>query len=127
VDPTKTQSVDDFGQEVAHCFWRHNIGPAFRSAETRQVESDQRRFGRQLRPNPRERVEAFRPGAGQQDGNAALPAAAEKTQLQPVDCDEARSVDIHGCSHCANSTIIQKGASGESEERNAFTWRVNDW
>jgi hypothetical protein len=81
VDPKMLRELDD---ELSHRFGRHQVGTAFGSAEARQVDHDQRAKRLDCRQDPAEGVDAFRPRAGQEDGDAVGATATRKTNLQAV-------------------------------------------
>ena len=78
VDTKMLRELDD---ELSQGFGRHQGGTAFGPAEARQVDHDQRAKRLDRRQDPAEGVDAFRPRAGQEDGDALGATAARKTNL----------------------------------------------
>jgi hypothetical protein len=65
---------------------RHHVRAALRSAEAWQVDRDHRPKRLDFRQNPTEGVDAFLPGAGQQDGDAVGSTTAREANLQAATC-----------------------------------------
>ena len=81
---------DELGEETTHGAWRHQLVPPFGGAEPGQVDGDQASVLGEGRPHARERVDALRPGAGQQHRVLAGASAVGVSDLQPVDDPEPR-------------------------------------
>jgi hypothetical protein len=93
---------------------RHHVGTAFGSAEARQVDHDHRAKRLDRRQDPAEGVDAFRPRAGQEDGDAvgATAAAARKTNLQAVYlcCRDMADIRKAGAHRMLLEVTLAKGA-----------------
>ena len=75
----------DLDDEISHGLGRHQVGATFGPTETRQVDRGQWAKPFDLQPDRTVGVDAFRPGAGQEDRYAVGLAAARNTiQLTPV-------------------------------------------